>query len=91
MGEWKSDQETSERGTVTHQGEDTHLLPGLDSLVGKVWEGGAGQEASAAGDGVQVAVLQDDLPLADHHHGGPTKLHSLKYVIFSSLHSREQQ
>lgn len=68
-----------------------HLLPGLNTLVGKVREGRAGNEAAHAGGDVQVPVFQNNLPLADHHLWGSTQLHALEHVVLGSLQHKHIQ
>lgn len=62
-----------------------YLLSGFNTLVGKVWEGGAGNEATHAGGDVQVPLFKNDFPLANHHQRGSAQLHALKDVILRSL------
>lgn len=65
-----------------------YLLPGFNTLVGKVREGSAGNEATHTGGGMQVSIFQNDLSLANHHQRGSTQLHALKDVVLSSLKHR---
>lgn len=44
-----------------------YLLSGFNTLVGKVWKGGAGNVATHAGGDMQVPVLKNDFPLANHN------------------------
>lgn len=65
-----------------------YLLPGFNTLIGKVREGGAGNEAAHARGDMQVPILQNNLPLANHHEWGSTQLHALKDVVLSSLKAK---
>lgn len=44
-----------------------YLLSGFNTLVGKVWEGRAGNKAAHAGGDVQVPIFKNDFPLANYH------------------------
>lgn len=44
-----------------------YLLSGFNTLVGKVWEGRAGNEATHAGGDVQVPIFKNDFALANYH------------------------
>lgn len=63
----------------------TYPAASLYPLVHVIGKGLAGDIATTALGGVKVAVLQDNLALADHHCGTPTDLCALKDVVFYSL------
>lgn len=65
-----------------------YLLPGFNTLVSKVREGRAGNEATHAGGDMQIPIFQNNLPLANHHLWGSTQLHALKDIVLSSLKHR---
>lgn len=44
-----------------------YLLSGFNTLVGKVWEGRARNEATDAGADVQVPIFENDFSLANYH------------------------
>lgn len=67
-----------------------YLLPGFNTLISKVREGWAGNEAAHAGRGMQVPIFQNNLPLTNHHERGSTQLHSLEHIVLSHLqHTRK--
>ena len=70
-------------------GSVTHLAAGPYPLVHVVDEGLADHVASGPGGGVEVALVQDDLPLADHHQGPPAHLHPLQDVVLHRLRAKE--
>lgn len=67
-----------------------YLLPGFNTLVGEVREGGAGNEAAHAGGDMQVPVFQNNLPLANHHERCPAQLHALEDVVLSRLRHKHK-
>lgn len=66
-----------------------HLAPDPDALVEVLGERLPGDEVAHALVDVNVAVLEDDLALADDHQRGAVALHALEDVVFHSLHGKK--
>lgn len=65
-----------------------HLVPDPYTLVEVLGEGLPGDEAAHALVDVDVAILEDDLALADDHQRGAVTLHAFEDVVFHGLRGK---
>ena len=76
---------TQEEGEARAESPGRHLVPDPYPLVEVLGEGLPGDEAAHALADVDVAILEDDLALADDHQRGAVALHAFEDVVVHGL------
>ena len=79
---------TQEEGEAQAEALDHHLGPDPYTLVEVLGEGLPGNEAAHALVDVDIAILEDDLALADDHQRGAVALHAFKDVVLHGLQGK---